>query len=130
MEVVEPRHTVVAVGFAVPGILAIVTVTSMLNGFPGQPLAVGVTVYLTTPLEVTDELVSVWEIVFPHPDMQSLNPVMVPPVGGVRMAAVQVNVVPATGELNVMFVGSPPQILWLGGLAVPVGFGFTAMVND
>jgi len=65
------------------------TVTSTVNGAPGHPLAVGVTVYLTTP-DVVPVLVSVCAIEEPQAEAQLLNPVIVPPVGAVCIAAIQV----------------------------------------
>ena len=76
------------------------TVTSKLNGVPGHNVGagpVGVMMYLTTPGDVP-VLSSVWLIRVPQEDEQSLNPLMVPPVGDVSTDAVQVNVVPVVRD--------------------------------
>ena len=59
----------------------------------------------------------------PHEEEQLLNSVIVPPVGVVMMAAVQVNVVPLTVELNATLVAVALQIVC--GDAEPTGNGFT-----
>lgn len=51
------------------------------------------------------------------------NPVIVPPVGVVMMAAVQVKIVPLTDELNATLVAVALQIVC--GEAEPNGLGFT-----
>ena len=79
-------------------------------GEPLHPLATGVIVYLTTPAEVP-VLFSVWAMVLPQAAAQLLNPEIVPPVGEVWMAAVQVNAVPATLPVNAMEVAFPEQIV-------------------
>ena len=50
---------------------------------------------------------------------------MVPPVGTVWIAAVQVNVVPATVELNATLEVAKLQIVCDEGMAEPTGVGFT-----
>ena len=57
------------------------TVISIVILEPLHPLAVGKTVYLTTPA-VVPVLVNVCAIDDPHADEQLLKPVIVPPVGG------------------------------------------------
>ena len=79
------------------------TVTSKLNGVPGQLVGagpVGVITYLTTPVEVP-VLSKVWFILVPHPDAQSLNPVMVPPAGVACRDAVHVKIVPDVSDVMV-----------------------------
>ena len=41
----------------------------------------------------------------------------------------QVNVVPATSELRAMEVLSPLQIVWLEGVAMALGIGFTVTIT-
>ena len=98
------------------------TVTSTVNVFPVHPLAVGVTVYRTTPL-VVPVLINVCAMVVPHAEAQLLKPVMVPPEGEVCMAAVHVNVVPVTVEFNATLLVLPLQTVC--GDAEPTGLGFT-----
>jgi len=104
----------VAVGFGC-------MVTSTMNVEPEQAVAVGVTVYLTTP-SVVPVLVSVWAIVVPD---ELLKPVIVPPAGVVVIAAVQVNVLPLTVELSAMLVAVALQIVCEEGVADPTGIGLT-----
>ena len=123
-----PTHTS-GVGLAVSvGIVGqqTSTVTSTVNGAPGHPLAVGVTVYLTTP-DVVPVFVSVCAIDDPQAEEQLLNPVIVPPEGAVCIAVVQVYVVPVTVELNVTLLVVPPQIVC--GEAEPTGVGLTVIVK-
>ncbi len=101
------------------------TVTSTVKVAPGHELAVGVTVYLTTPNDVP-VLVNVCAIDVPHAEAQSANPVIVPPVGVVRIAAVQVNDVPVTVEFNATLVIPPLQMVC--GDAEPTGVGLTSIV--
>jgi hypothetical protein len=56
------------------------TVISTVIGVPAHPLAVALTVYLTTPA-VVPVLVNVCIIEFPQLAAQLLNPVIVPPDG-------------------------------------------------
>ena len=65
------------------------TVTSTVNVAPEQLFAVGVTVYLIIPA-VVPVFVNVCTIVEPQDELQLLKPVIVPPVGVVCRAAVQV----------------------------------------
>ena len=68
----------------------------------------------------------------PHDDAQLLKPVIVPPAGAEVIAAVQLNVVPAT-ELGLEIViaenALPEQIVCVAGAAETVGVGFTVMVK-
>jgi hypothetical protein len=100
------------------------TVISTFNGGPVHPFAVAVTVYLTTPA-VVPVLVNACAMIFPHAAEQLLNPVIVPPDGIVKIAAVQVNVVPATLLVNVIDGAFPEQTVWDTGVAVTAGRGFT-----
>ena len=86
------------------------TVMSTLIGVPEQPLAEGVTIYLTTPA-VVPVLVKVCAIEDPHADVQLLKPVIVPPVGVVIIAAVHVNVVPVTVLVKAIAGAVPEQII-------------------
>ena len=52
---------------------------------------------------------------------------MVPPAGMVWIAAVQVNVVPATVELNATLVVAALQIVCDEGVAEPTGVGLTVI---
>ncbi|MBK8748872.1 MAG: hypothetical protein IPM04_13735 [Saprospiraceae bacterium] len=97
-----------------------------MKGAPAHPLAVGVTVYLTTP-DVVPVLVSVCAIEVPHAEAQSLKPVIVPPVGVVCIAADQVYVVPATVEFNATLLAVPSQMVC--GEAEPTGVGLTVIVK-
>ena len=102
MAVVPPLQKASAEGVAITSGVGC-TVTSKLNVGPTQnvePGPVGVITYLTTPV-VVPLFTNVWLMVAGHPDKQSLNPVMLPPVGGVRIDAVQVKVVPVTAEVGV-----------------------------
>ena len=97
-----PWHTVWDAGVAMTTGVGW-TVTSKLNGIPGQlviPGPVGVMIYLTTPGEVP-VLFKVWLIMFPHPEEQSLKSVIVPFAGEVNTEAVQVNVVPEVADVMV-----------------------------
>jgi hypothetical protein len=98
------------------------TVTSTVNVEPAQLLAVGVTVYLTTPSDVP-VLVSVCVMVDPE---ELLKPEMVPPEGITLMAAVQANVVPLTVELRDTLVAVALQIVC--AVADPEGIGFTVTI--
>jgi len=92
--VAVPLQMVWAVGVAVTAGVGS-TVTSKLKGVPGQLVGkgpVGVITYLITPDEVP-VLFRVWLIVVPQPEVQSLNPVIEPPAGAVRIEAVHVKVV-------------------------------------
>ena len=94
MLVAVPLQMVWAVGVAVTAGVGS-TVTSKLKGVPGQLVGkgpVGVITYLITPDEVP-VLFRVWLIVVPQPEVQSLNPVIEPPAGAVRIEAVHVKVV-------------------------------------
>ncbi len=84
------------------------TVTSTVNGIPMHPPADGVMVYRTTPEDVP-VFVSVCTIAVPQAELQSLNPVIVPPTGEVCIAAVQVNEVPPTVETKATFATDPLQ---------------------
>lgn len=77
---------------------------------PVHPFAVGVIVYLTTPALVP-VLVNDCAIVLPHAEEQLLNPVIVPPDGGVRIAAVHLYVVPLTLLVNATEVDVAEQII-------------------
>ena len=107
--VVPPLQIVCDEGVAEPTGVGL-TVISTVNAAPGQPLADGVTVYLTTPA-VVPVLVSVCAIVIPQAAAQLLKPVMVPPDGAVCITAIQVNVVPATVEFNATLVVAALQIV-------------------
>ena len=79
------------------------TVTSKLNGVPGQSVGVGpvgVMTYLTIPGEVP-VLTNVWLIRVPQPEEQSLKPEIVPPAGEVSTDDVQVKVVPVVADVMV-----------------------------
>jgi hypothetical protein len=77
------------------------TVTSRLKGVPTQPVGpVGVITYLTVPAEIP-VLTSTWLIAVPQPELQLLNPVIVPLVGIADIDATHVKVVPAVEELIV-----------------------------
>ena len=79
------------------------TVTSKLNGIPGQiviPGPVGVITYLTTPGEVP-VFINGSLIRLPQPEVQSLKSVIVPFAGEINTEAVQVNVVPDVAEVMV-----------------------------
>ena len=91
-----------------------------------HPPAVGVTVYRTVPDEVP-EFVKVCTIEVPHPELQLLKPVIVPPKGDVCIAAVQLNVVPPTVEFKSTLEVVPLQIVC--GDAEPVGVGLTVIVK-
>ena len=88
MLVADPLQTVWDAGVGTTTEVGL-TVTSKLNAVPVQELAVGVMIYRTTPGEVP-VLSKVWLILARQPEAQSLNPVMVPPVGAVSTEAVQV----------------------------------------
>ena len=78
------------------------TVTSKLNGVPGQmvtPGPVGVMTYLTIPGEVP-EFIIVWLIMLPQPELQALKPFILP-AGKVITEAVQVKVVPVVADVMV-----------------------------
>ena len=62
-------------------------------------------------------------MVVPQAAAQLLKPVIVPPAGTVWIAAVQVNVVPATVELNATLDAVALQIVC--GEAEPTGVGLT-----
>ena len=65
-------------------------------------------------------------MVVPQAAAQLLKPVIVPPAGTVWIAAVQVNVVPATVELNATLDAVALQIVC--GEAEPTGVGLTVTV--
>ena len=119
-EVATPLHLVCAVadpvGFGF-------TVTSTVNGVPAQPLAVGVTVYLTTPAVVV-VFVKVCAIGPVTPVIWLENPVTVPDC----KAAVHVKVVPLTVEFNVTEVATPLHLVC--AVADPTGIGFTVKLNE
>ena len=99
MLVAVPWQTVWAGGVAVTVEVGC-TVTSKVNGTPGQKVGagpVGVIMYLTIPAEVP-VLSNVLLITLPQPELQSLKPVMVPPKGLVNTDAVQVKVVAAVAD--------------------------------
>lgn len=98
------------------------TVTSTVKGIPAHPLAVGVIVYLTMPA-VVPVLVSVCAIIVPHAEEQLLKPVIVPPVGEVRINAVHVKVVPMISLDNAIVGAVLEQIDCDDGIAVVTGKG-------
>lgn len=117
-EVVAPEQIVCDAGVAVTfgvGFTVMVTVT----GLPEQPPADGVIVYTTVPavLPVADNVCAMEE---PLPAEAPDAPLCV---------TVQENVVPATLLLNVTDVAVPEQIVWVAGVAVTTGIGFTVMVT-
>ena len=67
-------------------------------------------------------------MVVPQEEAQLLKPVMVPPVGAVRIAAVQVNVEPATDELNATFVVPPLQMVCAAADTTGVAFTVTLIL--
>lgn len=83
------------------------TVTSTVKDVPAHPLAVGTTVYRTTPL-VEPVFVKVCAIVEPQDELQLLNPVIVEPE---NCAAVQVNVVPPNPAVKATLLLVPEQIV-------------------
>ena len=84
------------------------------------------TVYLTTPA-VVPVLVNVCSIEEPQLERQLPNPFIVPPVGGVWIAAVQVNVVPVTLLDKAMEDEDPEQIVCEDGVAIAAGTGLTVI---
>ena len=104
------------------------TVTSKLNGVPGQLVVagpVGVITYLTTPGEVP-VLSKVWLMLDPLPPAK---PVTVPPDGVVVIDAVQVKVVPVVADVIVYPTAVLSQISFVAAL-LTVGVGLTVMVKD
>ena len=77
--VVAPLQIVCEAGVADP-IGVGFTVTSTANVGPAQPLAIGVTVYRTTPA-VVPVLINVCAMIVPQAEEQSAKPVIVPPDG-------------------------------------------------
>ena len=64
-------------------------------------------------------------MVDPQAAAQLLKPVMVPPVGVVCIAAVQVKVLPATGVLELKATLVVPALQMVCGEAEPTGTGLT-----
>lgn len=61
--------------------------------------------------------------------MHALNPLTVPPVGEVRIAAVHVNVTPeVTLDVRLIFVVAPLQIELIAAVAMTSGLGLTFTV--
>jgi hypothetical protein len=117
---VLPEQIVVAAAVAVATGIGF-TVTVVVIGAPGQPLAVGVTVYVAV-CAVTEELFKVCAIVEPAPAEVPVNePALV--------VTVQSNVVPATVLVNATDVVLPEQIVCGEGDAVATGVGFTVIVT-
>jgi hypothetical protein len=102
MPVVPPLQKVSVAGVAVTSGVGF-TVTKKWKSGPTQPVdpgPLGVMIYSTTPVDLP-VLTRVWFIGIEQLGGQSLNPVIVPPVGAVDIEAIQVKVVPATAEVGV-----------------------------
>ena len=119
MDVALPEQIVGAEGVAVAvGFGFTVIVTEI--GVPVQPPAEGVMVYTTVPA-VVPVAVSVCAIDVPEPAVAPLAPVCV---------TVQLKVVPEILLVSAMDVALPEQMVWVDGVAVATGTGFTVMVCD
>ena len=97
------------------------TVTSTVVAQFEHSSAVAVKKYLTTPFVVPVLFRTCW-IVLPHPEEQSLKPDIVPPVGGVSIAAVQVNTVP------IMLLDIAMFVLVFGQTDCDAGLTVTAII--
>lgn len=117
-------HMVVAAGVAI-AIGVGFTVTSKLNGVPGQPVGpVGVITYLITPNEVP----VLSNCSFKDAPEPLLFPVIVPPVGAVNIEDVHAKVVPVVAEVMVYPTNALSHIVFVLALLI-VGVGFTVIVN-
>ena len=119
IDVALPLHRACDAGVAVAtgnGFTVMVTEAGVADE---QELADGVIVYTTVP-GVRPVVDNVWLIELPPPDVAPLASVCV---------AVQVKVVPATLLVSPMDVAEPEQIVWLAGVVVTSGIGFTVMVT-
>lgn len=119
IEVALPSHSVCDAGVADTtgnGFTVIVTDAGVEEE---QELAEGVMVYTTVP-GVVPVAESVCAIVVPLPGPAPEAPLCV---------AVQENVVPLTLLVRAMDVEVPEQIVWLAGVVVISGIGFTVMVT-
>lgn len=86
-------------------------------------MPVGVVTGVTVIVAVTGALVRLIAL----KDAMLPLPLAARPIDGVLFT--QLNVVPATGPVNVTgAVGSPLQTVWLGGTGLTVGVGFTVTV--
>lgn len=119
MDVVPPEHNVVAAGLAAATGLGF---TVMITGMPEpvQPLAEGITVYVTVPADVPVAF-STCAIDGPLPD--------VPPVAPDCAGAAQLNAVPLTVPDKAIPVVLPEQMDCAGGVAETFGTGFTFTVT-
>ena len=95
------------------------TVTVTETGVPVQLPMVGVMVYTTVP-GVVPVAVSVCAMDVPEPAVAPLAP---------DWLTVQLKVVPVTVPLKAIDVALPEQIVWVVGVAVTVGIGFTVTVT-
>ena len=93
------------------------TETTTFTGFPKHPFKVGVIMYVTIPAEVP-VAVKFCTMKAPLPDVAPVTP---------DCEAIHVNVVPARLADKVMALASPEQMVWLVGVAVTIGLGFTVM---
>lgn len=94
-------HTTGTPVVKVTGPVTGLTVTTILNGAPGQEFADGITIYVTVP-GTNPVLKRVCAIVVPF---EGVAPVTVPVIAPI----VQLNVVPATALVKAIFVDVPLQ---------------------
>jgi len=117
MDGATPEHTVCEAGVATTvgvGLTVIVTVI----GVPGQPLAVGVIVYVAVPAALP-VAVRTWLMVDPLPADAPLTP---------DWLTVQLKMVPATGLLSAMDGATPEHTVCKAGVATTVGVGLITTV--
>ena len=125
-----PDNTIVVIGLPEQVVCAAGVATAFGTGFtttvavvvgPAQPLALGVMVKVTV---IGANVVLVRLPLIGDPDPLAGIPVTV-----ATLSLVQVYVVPATGPVSTIGVMAEPlQIVWLAGVAVAVGVGFTSTV--
>jgi len=117
---VEPEHSVCVVGVAVAVGVGF-TKTVAVIGAPLQPLAAGVIVNVT----VIGTFVVLVNVPLILPDPLAAIPVTV-----ATLSLTQLYTVPATGLplSTIVVIGLAEHIVWLDGVAVAVGVGFTVTV--
>lgn len=117
--VVAPEQIVAVEGVAVAnGTGFTVMITG--SGAPGQPFAVGITVYVTVPGDAPVAN-SVCAMLVPLD--------AVPPLAADCVGAAQLNTVPETVPVKAILVVLPEQIVCAVGVAVTLGVGFTFTVT-
>lgn len=119
MEAIAPEHIVCDGGVAVTSGVGFTSTVAVMEG-PGQPLAVGVIVNVTSTLDVV-VLVSV-PLILPAP-------LAAIPVTGTVLSLVQLNTVPATLPVNtIVVIAVPEHTVCDAGVATAFGVGLTSTV--